>query len=304
MARQQVERLDFADRSRKPNLRMDEEAGSCFGPGLYFRFYESCQRMAATIARTAADVIRPPDQFFGSYATAASFTPADLRFAWLGVMAGIAALAALLLLGWSQIGAAPVSATERRADASSGVAAAPRVETHAERMEAIRRRGLELLRADFPEDEPSPPLPRGDRLELHDAAMKPVMRIATAGEGDGSLAVPTPLPAPPAVSEPAEAKEKHAVKERPAHRRHARHASRHHRDRVRMAHAKYVQVAGEPEVTSTGALQPDPAPPEENKAVSWFKRLLANGNGGGTSSCSPSVNPVVICPREAHAGSQ
>jgi hypothetical protein len=139
---------------------MDQEAGSCFGAGFYFRFYESCHRMAAAITRTVADVIRPPDHFFGSYATAASFTP-DLRFAWVAVMAGLAGLAALLLLGWSEIGAGPVSATERRADPSSSPATAPRVETQAERMEAIRRRGLELLRADFPEDEPSPSLARG-----------------------------------------------------------------------------------------------------------------------------------------------
>src|SRR5258706_7829731 len=155
--------------------------------------------------------------------TAASFTPADLRFAWVGVMAGIAGLAALLLLGWSEIEVDPVSATERRADPSS-LATGPRVETQAERMEAIRRRGLELLRADFPEDEPSPSLARGDRLELHDATIKPDIRIATAGEDGGSI-VP-PAPERPAASKPAEAKEKRAVEERPAHRRHARRASR------------------------------------------------------------------------------
>ena len=144
MARQQIERLDFADRSRMTYLRMDHEAESCFGAGFYFKFYETCHRMAAAITRTVADGIRPPDHFFGSYATAA----ADLRFAWVGVMAGIAGLATLLLLGWSEIGTGTVSPTERRADPSS-LATAPRVETEAERMEAIRRRGLELLRADF-----------------------------------------------------------------------------------------------------------------------------------------------------------
>jgi hypothetical protein len=319
MARQQIERLDFADRSRMTYLRMDQGAGSCFGAGFYFKFYESCHRMAAAITRTVADGIRPPDHFFGSYATAASFTPADLRFAWVGVMAGIAGLATLLLLGWSEIGAGSVSATERRADPSSSLAAAPRVETQAERMEAIKRWGLELLRADFPEDEPSPSLARGDRLELHDATIKPVMRIATAGEDDGSVAASAPLPARPAASKPAEAKEKHAVKERPRHRGHARRASRHHRDRVRVAHAKYVQV-GEPQMTSAGRLQPDRAPPEENKAFGWVKRLpdamvpsswkggwenlWAKGNGGGGSSCSPSVNPAIVCQREAHVGPQ
>ncbi len=216
MARQQIERLDFADRSRMTYLRMDQEAGSCFGAGFYFKLYESCHHMAAAIARTVADAIRPPDHFFGSYATAASFTPADLRFAWVGVMAGTAGLATLLLLGWSEIGTGTVSPTERRADPSS-LATAPRVETEAERMEAIRRRGLELLRADFPEDEPSPSLARGDRLELHDATLKPVMRIATAGEDD-SVAASAPLPARPAASKPAEAKKKHAVKKRPAAR--------------------------------------------------------------------------------------
>jgi hypothetical protein len=278
-------------------LRMDQEAGSCFRAGFYFGFYERCRRMTVAIVRTVADVIRPPDQFFRSYATAASLTPPDLRFAWVGVMAGIAGLAALLLLGWSEIGAGPVSATERRSDPSSSPAAAPQVETQADRMEAIRRRGLEMLRADFPEEEPSPSLARGDRLEIHDATIKPLMRIAMAGENEGSVAASAPLPARPAVSKPAEAKEKHAVEERPAHRGHARPASRHHRDRVRMAHAKYVQVAGAPRVTSAGGLQPDRAPPEENKAFGWVRRLpdtivpssskgswenlWANGNGGG-----------------------
>jgi len=299
---------------------MDQEAGSCFGAGFYFKFYESCHRMAAAIARTVADGIRSSDHFFGSYATAASFTPADLRFAWAGVMAGIAGLATLLLLGWSEIGAGSVSATERRAYPSSSPAAAPQVETQAERLEAIRRRGLELLRADFPEDEPSPSLARGDRLELHDATIKPVMRIATAGEAGDSVAAPAPLPARPAASKPAEAKEKHAVKERPPHRAHARRASRHHSDRVRMAHAKDVQVAREPQMTSAGGLQPDRAPPEENKAFGWVKRLpdamvpsswkggwenpWAKGNGGGGSSCSPSANPAIVCQREAHVGPQ
>jgi hypothetical protein len=235
-------------------------------------------------------------------------------------MAGIAGLATLLLLGWSEIGAGSVSVTERRADPSSSLAGAPRVETQAERMEAIRRRGLELLRAEFPEDEPSPSLARGDRLELHDATIKPVMRIATAGEDDDSVAAPAPLPARPAASKPAEAKEKHAVKERPPDRGHARRASRHHRDRVRVAHAKYVQGAGEAQMTSAGGLQPDRAPPEENKAYGWVKRLpdamvpsswkggwenlWAKGNGDGGSSCSPSVNPGTVCQREVHVGPQ
>ena len=311
---QQIERLDFADRHRMTYLRMDQEAGSCFGGGFYFKFYESCHRMAAAITRTVADRSRPPDHLFETYATAASFTPADLRFAWVGVMAGIAGLATLLLLGWSEIGAGSVSVTERRADPSSSLAGAPRVETQAERMEAIRRRGLELLRAEFPEDEPSPPLARGDRLELHDATIMPVMRVATAGEDNDSVAAPAPLPAFPSASKRA------AVKERPAHRGHARRASRHHHHRVRVAHAKYVQGAGEAQMTSAGGLQPDRAPPEENKAYGWVKRLpdamvpsswkggwenlWAKGNGGGGSSCSPSVNPGTVCQREVHVGPQ
>ncbi|KRQ92627.1 hypothetical protein [Bradyrhizobium valentinum] len=317
MARQQIERLDFADRSRMTYLRMDQETGSCSGAGVYFKFCESCHYVAAAITRTLAGAIRPPDHFFGSCARAASFTVADLRFAWVGVVVGIAGLAALLLFGWSEIGAGTVSATERRADPSSP-AAVPWVETQAERMEAIRRRGLELLRADIPEDEPSQSLARGDRLELHDGTIKPVMRIATAGEGDNSVAAPAPLPAEPAASKPAKAKakEKHAVKARPAHGGHARRASRSSRDRVRVVHAKNVQA--EPQMTSAGGLQADRAPPEENKSFGWFKRLpdtivpsswmggwenlWAKGNGAGSSSCSPSVNPATGCPREAHAG--
>ena len=110
------------------------------------------------------------------------------------------------------------------------------------------------------------------------------------------------------------------MKERPAHRDHARRASRHHRDRVRVAQAEYVRVAGETQMTSAGGLQPDRAPPEENKAFGWVSRLpdaivpsswkggwenlLAKGNGGGGSSCSPSVDPAIVCPREAHVGPQ
>ena len=272
MARQQSERLDFADRSRTTYLRMDHESESCFDSGFYFEFSERCRRHAAAIVRTVANVIRPPDHFFGSNATAASFTPADLRFAWVGVMAGIAGLATLLLLGWSEIGAGSVSVTERRADPSSSLAGAPRVETQAERMEAIRRRGLELLRAEFPEDEPSPSLARGDRLEVHDSTIKPGMRIATAGDNEGSVAPSAPLPAPPAASKPAEA-EKPAVEKRPTHRRHAKRASSNRRDRFSMARAKYVQVPGAPQGALGGGLQPNRAPPEENKVFGWVTRL-------------------------------
>ncbi|KRQ97131.1 hypothetical protein CQ10_29485 [Bradyrhizobium valentinum] len=40
-----------------------------------------------------------------------------------------------------------------------------------------------------------------------------------------------------------------------------------------MAHAKNVQVAAEPQMTPAGGLQADRAPPEENKAFSWIRRL-------------------------------
>jgi hypothetical protein len=237
------------------------------------------------------------DQFFGSHPTAASFTPAGLRFAWVGVMVGIAGLGALLVVGWSEIGAGAVSATERRADVSSSPAVVPQVDAQADRMEGLRRRGLELLRADFPEDEPSPSLARGDRLELHDPTIQPVMRVATAaGENESSVAPLAPLPARPAASKPAEAKEKHAVMARPAHRRHERRASRPLPDRVRVAHAKYVQVRSEPQPALGGGLQSNQAPPEENNFFGWFTRvpeaivpsswkggwekLWAKGNGG------------------------
>jgi hypothetical protein len=309
MARQQIERLDFEDPSRITYFGRDQETGSCSDAGVYFKFCESCRHMAAAITRTVAEAIRSSHHLFGSYTTATSFTLADLRFAWIGVMAGIAGLAALLLFGWSEIGAGTVSATERRADPSR-LAAIPWVETQAERMEAIRRRGLELLRADIPEDEPPQSSARGDRLELH-GTIKPVVRIATAGEDDDKVAAPAPLPTQPAAGKPAKAKakakEKQAVKER--------RASRYSRNRV--AHARNVQVAPEPQMTSAGGLQANRVPPEENKAFGWvpglpdtivpsswksdWENLWAKGNGGGGSSCSPSANPAAGCPREVHA---
>jgi hypothetical protein len=270
MARQQIERLDFADRSGLTYLRMDHEAEACHEAGFYFEFCDRCGRMAGTIVRIAGGI---RDQFFGSHPTAASLTPTGLRFALVGVMVGIAGLAALLVIGWSEIGAGAVSATERRADPSSSPAAAPQVETQADRMEGLRRRGLELLRADFPEDEPSPPLARGDRLELQDPTIQPVMRVATAaGENEGSVALVPPLPVRPAANKPAEAKEKQAVLARPAHR-HARRASRPLLDRVRVAHAQYVRVPREPQVPLGGRLQPNRAPPEDNNLFGWFTRL-------------------------------
>jgi hypothetical protein len=270
MGRQQIERLDLADRSRVTHLRMDHEAEACCETGLYFEFSDRSRRVAGTIVRIVRTI---RDRFFGSQRTATSFTPVGLRFAWVGVVVGIAGLAALLVVGWGQIGAGAVSATERRADASSSSAVVPQVDAQADRMEGLRRRGLELLRADFPEDEPSPSLARGDRLEVQDGTMQPVIRVATASdETEGSVALSTPLPAP-AVAKPAQAKEKHAVMARPAHRRHARHALRPLRDRVRVAHAQYVRVPREPQATIGGELQSNRAPPEENKFFGWFTRL-------------------------------
>ena len=162
MTRQQIERLDFVDLRRTTDFQGDQEAGYRSGAGVYFKLCESCRHMAAATTRTVADAIRPRDDFFGSYARAASFTLADRRFAWVGVMAGIAGLAALLLFAWSEFGTGMVSATERPADSSS-VAAAPLIETQPERTEAIRQRGLELLRVDIPEDTPPQSPARGDR---------------------------------------------------------------------------------------------------------------------------------------------
>ena len=90
------------------------------------------------------------------------------------------------------------------------------------------------------------------------------MLIATAGQ-DESVAAPPPLSVPTAESPRPEAKvsKPEKVKERavesPVHRRHARHALAHRRDRVRMANANYVQARREPLTTTV--------PPEENSAV-------------------------------------
>jgi len=271
---------------------MNHEAETSLEAGFYFAFSEKCRRMAASIVQATPTLIRPSDQCIGSYPTAtSSFAPADLRFAWIGVTAGIAGLAALLLLGWSEIGAGPVGATERSANLTSPTVVAE-VATQADGMEEIRRRGLELLRADFPEDEPSPSLPRGDRLEVHDVTAEPVMRIATAGVDESSIAPSAPLPAI-AADKPAEAKEKQALKERPTHRPQARRASRHSRDRVRMAQARYAQAPRARQVTPDSGLQPNRAPPQESETFggwlpdsivpsSWKSGWdnLWKGNGG------------------------
>ena len=135
--------------------------------------------------------------------------------------------------------------------------------------------------------------------------MKPVLRIATAGEAN-SIVVPDPLPAQPAADKPAKAKDK-AAKAKAAKERQARRASKNARDQARAAQAKAVQVPAEPQTVSAAA------PPEEDNAFGWVRRLpdtiaggwenlWSKGNGGGGSSCSPSANPATGCPREAQAG--
>jgi hypothetical protein len=303
MTQQPIVRLDFADLRRTKDFRGDLETGSSSGEGIYFRLCERCRHMAAAISCTVADAIRPRDEFFGSSRTV-SFALADRRFAWAGVAAGAAGLATLLFFAWSEFGAGAVSATEGRAVPHELSAVQP-VETRAERTEAIRQRGLELLRVDIPEDAPSQPPARGDRLESPDGAVKPVTRIATAGETTG-IAAPAPLPVPPAADKAATAKDK-AAKARVAKERQARRAAQKARDQARAAQAKAAQVPVEPQTV------PAAAPPEEDNAFGWVKRLpdtlaggwenlWAKGNGGGVASCGPSANPATACPREAQAG--
>src|SRR5204863_9753042 len=135
----QSERSAFGYRSKTNALGPDHEDEIASNRGHYFEFSERAPRM---------------------------------------VMAGSAGLAALLLL-WSENEAGPVRATDWRANASSTLSAAPQIAKQTAAVEELRRRGLELLRADFPEDPPSPPLPRGDRLELYDPTIRPDMLIAT-----------------------------------------------------------------------------------------------------------------------------
>ena len=277
MARRQTERLDFADPSRDRYLRRNFEADSFSDAGFYYKFSGTCRRLAAAIAGVVPNRIRPSDGFFGSCTTAGFFTPAELRFASLGLIAALAGLAALLCLSWSETEAGPVSATELRLDPL------PPVETLADEIDGARRGEPDSLRADLPEDHPAPSAKRGDRLEVRDAAIKlantqPAMRIATASEDDIGIAPSAPTPLAPAASKPAVAKEKHAKakekraeRERPAHHRHARHASRHQRERT--ANPKYMQVSAEPQAVQSGGPQADQAPPEENKTSGWVTRL-------------------------------
>ena|SRR5215218_6817832 len=199
-----------------------------------------------------------------------------MRFVWAAVMVGLAGLAALVLLNWHQIEGDPVSAAAPRADLAS-LAIAPQVAEQPPTLEALRRRGLELLRTEFPEDQPSPPLGRGDRLELHDATIQPVVRIATAGADDGLIApagVPTIAASPRTevkLIKPTLAKQKQALK-RPVYRHHARRSSTPRRDRVRMAHATYLQTRGASQTTSAGRPQTEQSAPEETSGrfAPWF----------------------------------
>ena len=53
------------------------------------------------------------------------------------------------------------------------------IQTATVEMEELRRRGLELLRTEFPEDAPSPPLARGDRLELNAPTLAAAPQVIT-----------------------------------------------------------------------------------------------------------------------------
>src|SRR3954453_16976398 len=140
----QSERSAFGYASKTKALEVDYEPQVPSKRGRYFDFPETAARMAAS------------------------------KFAWAGVMVSIAGPAALLLL-WSNNEAGPVNANV------STLPAAPQVVTRtaAAEMEELRLRGLELLRTEFPEDAPSPPLPRGDRLELNLPTLAAAPQVAT-----------------------------------------------------------------------------------------------------------------------------
>src|SRR3954447_5387496 len=303
----QSERSAFGYPSKTKALGVDYEPQVASKRGRYFAFPETAVQIAAS------------------------------KFAWAGVMVSIAGSAALFLL-WTQNEPGPANATG--ANASSTLSAAPQVVTRtaAAEMEELRQRGLELLRTEFPEDAPSPPLPRGDRLELNgptlaaapqvatqtstveelrlrglellrtespqeapssplargdrlqpnDGARRPDMLVATAGQ-DESVAAPPPSPVPIAASPRPEAKvsKPEKVKERavesPVHRRHARYALAHRRDRVRMANANYVQARRREPLPTT-------VPVEENSGAgtvapwsSWkndWDKLWSKGTEG------------------------
>src|SRR2546423_10975819 len=75
MGRQQIERLDLADRSRVTYLRMDHEAEACGEAGFYFEFSKRCCRMAGTIVLIVSCILFP---FLGIFPTALFLTPSGL----------------------------------------------------------------------------------------------------------------------------------------------------------------------------------------------------------------------------------
>ena len=226
MARQQVETLGSADgtRNRTPKylrppcgeayLRMDylrKVSESNDDTDYSYHFGAGAEppapgllRCALTrLRRGAPDVVQPQDQFFGPMGAS------KRRVALLGVLTGgVGGIAALLLFGWSDFRLGFARATEPPSVYPSAETRASWViEIGAEEMlrqEAIRRRGLEMLRADFPGP---PPLPGGNRLELPaQAANLTVMRLATASaSGATPAAAPSLAPAQLQQSSPLEA---------------------------------------------------------------------------------------------------
>jgi len=152
-------------------------------------------RYAVTrLLRGARDLVQPQDEFFGPPACR-SVGALKRRVALLGILTG----------GVGRPGSA--RATEPPSVYPSAETTASRViDISAEEMlrqEAIRRRGLEMLRADFSD----PPLPRGNRLELPaQAADLTAMRLAAASaSGASPAAAPSAAPAQPQQSSPLEA---------------------------------------------------------------------------------------------------
>ena len=107
------------------------------------------------------------------------------------------------------------------------------------------------------------------------------MLIATAGQ-DESVAARAALsvsPRPEAkVTKPEKVKERAA--ERPVHRRHARHALAHRRDRVRMANANYVQARRREPLPTTVSVEENNAGGSVAPWSSWkndFDKLWSKG---------------------------
>jgi hypothetical protein len=224
MARQQVESLGSADgnRNRSPKylrtacgeayLRMDhlrkvsesDEYGYHFGTGAEPPAPGLLRRAVTRLRRGARDVVQRQGQFFGPVGGASK-----RRVALLGLLTGGAGgMAALLLFGWSDFRPGFAKATEPLSVYPSAETTASRVidigAKEMFRQEAIRRRGLEMLRADFPDP---PPLPRGKRLELPaQAADLAAMPLAIASaSGATPAAAPSLAPARPQQSSPLEA---------------------------------------------------------------------------------------------------